>query len=40
LSIEIAFALPLTMMVVLLQREMRIDCVIDASICTGLDSFS
>ncbi len=40
LSIEIAFAFPLTMMVVLLQRLMRMECDMDASISTGLDSLS
>jgi len=40
LSIEIAFALPLTMMVVLLQRLMRMECDIEASISTGCGSLS
>jgi hypothetical protein len=40
LSIEIAFALPLTIMVVLLHRLMRMECDISASIVRGLGSLS
>ena len=40
LSIEIAFALPLTMMVVLLHRLMRMEWEMEASISTGWDSLS
>jgi hypothetical protein len=40
LSIEIAFALPLIMMVVLLHLEMRIEWDIEASISIGSDSLS
>lgn len=40
LSIEIAFALPLIIIVVLLQRLMRIECDIEASISTGCVSLS
>ena len=40
LSIEMAFALPLTIMVVLLQRLMRMECEMDASISMGSDSLS
>lgn len=40
LSIEMAFALPVTMIVVLLQRLIRIDCDMVASILTGADSLS
>lgn len=40
LSIEIAFALPLTMMVVLLHLLMRMDCEMEASIVIGSASFS
>lgn len=40
LSIEIAFALPFMMIVVLLQRLMRMECDIEASISTGFDSLS
>lgn len=40
LSMEMAFALPLSIIVVLLQRLMRIDCDISALISTGLDSLS
>lgn len=40
LSIEMAFAFPLIMMVVLEQRLIRMDCEIEASTFTGLDSLS
>lgn len=40
LSMEMAFALPLMMMVVLLQRLMRMDCEISASIVIGELSLS
>jgi hypothetical protein len=40
LSIEIALALPLTMTVVLLQRLIKMECEIDASISIGVDSLS
>ena len=40
LSMEIAFALPLIMIVVFEQREMRMEWEIEASISMGVDSFS
>lgn len=40
LSIDMAFALPFTMIVVLEQRLIRMECEIEASISTGWDSLS
>ena len=40
LSIEMALALPLIMIVVLLQRLIRMECEIDASISMGCGSLS